>query len=345
MSFELTIQNYENEADSTVIQNPTTQDIEKAIYILKENSENFIILASDIPIDTFKFIQAAFYKDGTFYTEVQYTENSALYMYCNRLTEKELLNILLDYLSNKGPNIAEWEYLFDFTDYKFYKEYELRKLLQSKGFNVLKCKEVPPNSIRLDTTDLQVLLKYLNDHDISDIFYCYSCVNKEPFEISGSERDSDLFNIANKEIVEYLNNIESINFKQSAILELFCLHNGTAITLRIIAPWLRELTPANKYLETLKKKYENDLNNIKLQRDQLRDSVLEELRTILLVDNDFSLCTNQNLRRDFMRKFLAKKENEKYKQAFLSSNGYLNTYDMCNFADMIYAVYKQSKKR
>ena len=269
-------------------------------------------------------------------------------MYYNEtLDEKGLQAILLNFISGKAPNINDWEYMCDVGHYKFYKEYYLRKLLMEKGLTVLKCNDVPSNSIRLETADLQILLNYVANNQINSIFYCYHCVNMDAFDISKVNvgKDNDLLKIAKTDIEEYENKIQSLDFNQPAILNLFCLHNGIAISIQINDSWLDDLLPAREFLIQLKKKYENDLNNLKSYREKERESILEELRAILLSNSDFSLCTNQNLRREFMRKFLSREENERYMQAFVDNDGYLNSYEFSNFADLAYAVLRQSKKK
>ncbi|MBP3391435.1 MAG: hypothetical protein J6L76_01440, partial [Clostridia bacterium] len=95
----------------------------------------------------------------------------------------------------------------------------------------------------------------------------------------------------------------------------------------------------------LEEKYSDVLNATKEQRSSQRENIREELKTILLENAEFALCTNQNLRREFMRKFLTQPENKRFQSSFLDDTGYLDSYAVSNFADLVYALYKQSKKR
>lgn len=347
MSFTLTF-SADNIKSDSIIKNPSVNDIENAIQNLMSNPKNFLILDSDVPIDTIMFIQATGFDGKTFYTEVQCSECDGLYMYCNEiLDEKGLLGILLDFISNLSPNIEDWTCAHDVSNYKFYKEYSLRKLLKEKGLTVLKCKNVPSNSIQLETSDIQVLLNYMANNQIGNIFYCYHFINKDAYNFSNVNisKDNDLLKIAQKDICEYNNKIESLDFSQPAVLELFCLHNGIAINIQIIDSWLNDVISAREYLSQLEQKYAHELADIKSYRNMERENVLEELRAILLEKSDFELCTNQNLRREFMRKFLSQKENEKYRQAFIKDDGYLNSNEVANFADLVYSVLKKLKAR
>lgn len=347
MAFTLTINNEDIKLNTTVINNPTSIDIGKAINILKQNPDNFIILESNPPIDTFTFIQVSSFENNEFRTEIEYKEDNTSYMYYHYIqSENELLELLLNFISNIAPNINDWDYFDDFEEYKFYKEYELRKFLKNNGLIIFRSKNIPENTVKLDTSDIQIFLKYIKERNIKAVFYCYDCADRRPFDISNiNGRDNDLLKIAEDEINSYMKKIAEIDFDQPAILELFCIDNGVIISMQVIAPWLTEIMPASKFFDFLKEKFEKDLTRVKSNRINKRDAILEELRTILLNNSDFALCTNQNLRRDFIRRFLRLNENEKYRQAFLDEAGYIDLNATQRFVDIVYAVYKQMKNK
>ncbi len=81
--------------------------------------------------------------------------------------------------------------------------------------------------------------------------------------------------------------------------------------------WLDELISSEECISKLKEKFETALDDIKEKRNEEREKLLEELKPILLNNEEFALCTNQNLRREFMRKFLARKENERFRVSFI----------------------------
>lgn len=227
-------------------------------------------------------------------------------------------------------------------------ENELLNLFNKSGIKGLKCETLPKgNLVALENADLQQIINYAKDNKIDYLFYSYNFANKDYYLINYSklERDSDFLQIAYEDIELHNNTINSIDFEQPAVLDVFCLHNGIAIYIKNCAMWLDVLTPSEECIVKLKEKFETDLNNIKERRNNEREQLLEELKPILLDDTDFALCTNQNLRREFMRKFLSRKENERFRNAFYDRNGYLNQYDTLNFADLVYTMYKQSKKR
>lgn len=345
MSFYLRLSSETKELN---FKNPTEEDITHAILTLKKNPENFLILDSTEPIDTFNFIQASGFENNTFYVEAQYGEGNALYIYGNHtVTENTLLTILIDFISNKAPNINEWEYIQDVADYKFFYEHEFRKITREKGLFAIKCDNAPANRIVLDTSDLQVFLNYVKQNSLNTVLYYYGYMDNDKYDIYGAVRkkDYDLMNIAREDISEYENKMSSIDINRPAYLIAYCLHNGFAILIKIVAPWMRALVSADEYVETLEIKYSEKLYALKSQRENSKDLLKEQLREKLLRNTEFHLCTNQKLRYDFMRRFLLNTENNKYKEAFLTNSGGLDSYALQAYADTIYAVYKQSLRK
>ena len=334
----------------TVIVNPTKKDFVNAIEILKKDTDNFIILENDIPIQSINFIQAIYIGENVFHTEVQYNEDNALPMYYNdNISEEKLLQLLLDFISNIAPDIIDWIYLCDMATYKYYSEYELRKILKDKGLIALKVTDTPQDKICLETSDIQVLLNYIKKNNINTIFYCYRQADERSYELP-EYIDEDLRQLADAEIQSQIDFISGIDFNQTASLELFCINYNTIISMNVTAPWIKTLPTAKEFICQLREKYENDLNEIKTLRSINMEGVLEELkkelRDILIDDTNFQLCSNKNLRLNYIRNFLNKKENSKFNQVFLSakSGGFMNyTQTLQNFADMAYALYKRGK--
>lgn len=348
MSFVLTVDDKNREGNSAVIENPTPADIDKAICVLKQDPLNFLVLESDPPIDAFIFIQATNFSDGVFRIEAEYKEGNALHVYyCDARSEAELSAMLLNFISDIVPDISDWEYYGDFGTYGFYKEYGLRKFLKENGLIAFKSENVPKNTVRIESGDIQLFLKYVKENNIKTVFYRYGYADKDAFSISNLRNgvDNDLLRIAEKEINVYADGVKNINFDRASSLVLFCIDNGVIVSMRIVAPWLREIVSPSDFFEFLKKEHGEELAKVKSHRNNEKDGILAELRTRLLSDPDFVLCANRDLRREFMRKFLAVKENEHYRLAFLDDNGYLDSYGAWDFANMTYAFYKQHKKK
>ena len=227
-------------------------------------------------------------------------------------------------------------------------ESELLELFKKFEIKGLKCGSIPKgNFVALEGSNLQLIIDYAKNNKIDYLFFSYNYANKDYYLIDYSklERDGDFSRLAYKDIEAHNDFINSIDFEQPAVLYVFCLHNGIAINIRNCALWLDELISSEECIAKLKEKYETTLDDIKEKRNEEREKLLEEMKLILLNNEEFTLCTNQNLRREFMRKFLARKENERFRSAFFDKNGYLNQYDTLNFADLVYAIYKKTSKR
>ena len=324
---------------------PTIEEITKSIEELKSHTDSFCILDSSEPIESFVFIQAFYENDNKFHTEVQFQEGDAAYQYCSdKITENQLMGLMTDFIDGKALNIDEWECMDDFGNYKFYKEFELRKFLRQKKLNVLKVKNIPQNAIYLDTSNINDFLEFTKNNDINTVFYYYCCINKDKFDITKIRIDKDLSELASGELTKYREEIEEV-WDESAILYLFCFSGSAVIAVRSEAKWLERLMPVEDLVDNLNRKYSEEMELIKSNRYADKDNVLEELQNILVQDSDFALCSNKSLREDFMRKFLLKADNQRYYQMFLGYDGYLNSYELQNFTDRAYAVYKLNKRK
>lgn len=159
MPFVLTINDVNCQTNSVKIKEPTSTDIEKAIQVLKQNHENFLILESTPPVDTFTFIQATDFENGLFYVEAQYEANNAFINYCNTRSENELVAMLLNFRSNIAPNIGGWDYSGEFGKSK---EDELQKTLRDSEVEVLKSENTRENNARSEATDNTAKIKTIN---------------------------------------------------------------------------------------------------------------------------------------------------------------------------------------
>ena len=160
MSFILTINDERSKTNSAIIKDPTSTDIKKAIQVLKQSFENFIILESTPPVDTFTFIQATDFNNGLFHVEAQYEENDDLYTYyCDTQSENDLLAMLLNFRSNIAPNIDDWDYLGNFRKSK---EDELQTALKDNETEVLMSNNIQESNARLKAADNTAKIKTVN---------------------------------------------------------------------------------------------------------------------------------------------------------------------------------------
>ncbi|MBO4939688.1 MAG: hypothetical protein J6D30_01480 [Clostridia bacterium] len=337
--------------EEQIIANPAQHQVEEAIKSLRyeEKDCEFIILESEYPINDSLFMQCMMCDEDYYLVELQLEnfKNFRMYQFGTQKLDY-VIQLFISYLSGQLPNLSYWKDVGGVEQDKLIEECELCDFLQGTGLIPLKCKAVPKeNEIILSTTYLKSIVDYAQKQKLNHIFYRYMLGDKNSFSFFGgrSRIDADLSRVARNEINEYYDKINTIDFTKPAFLELFCLDHGVAITVRLTAPWFEDLITANEFVAELEEKYSDVLNATKEQRSSQRENIREELKTILLENAEFALCTNQNLRREFMRKFLTQPENKRFQSSFLDDTGYLDSYAVSNFADLVYALYKQSKKR
>ncbi len=331
------------------IDNPTQQQVEEALSSLRYEENYFIVLEPEYPIEDSLFMQCMIWDEDDYLIELRLENlnNSRMYHFSTKKLDCAI-QLFVSYLSGQLPNLSYWEDIGGVGKDELVEERELCDFLQAAGLIPLKFKTVPKeNEIILSTTYLKTIVDYAQKQKLNHIFYRYMLGDKNNFSLWNSKLriDRDLSIVANNDIIAYNDKINTIDFDKPAVLELFCLDHGIAITARLKAPWFEDLMTSNEFLAQLEEKYFDVLNKTKENRASQRESILEELKPILLENTEFALCTNQNLRRDFMRKFLAKSENKRFQNIFLNDTGYIDFYAVSNFADLVYAMYKQSKKR
>lgn len=334
--------------EEQTIDNPTQEHLENALSLLCDEGDYFIVLEPEHPIEDCPFMQCIM-SDEDYLIQIrsENLNNPRIYQFCTKKIN-DAVQLFMLYLSGKIPNLSYWEDIGGAEKEELIEESELCHLLQSKGLIALKCVTAPKgNEIILNTSSLNTIIDYTKRRKFEHIFYRYKFGDENIFSLRSSNLhiDRDLSLLANNDIIAYNEQIKGMNFNKPAFLELFCLDHGVLITAKVIAPWFEALITANEFMAQLREKYAYDLNRIKENRALQRESILEELKPILLEDAEFVLCTNQNLRRDFMRRFLVKSANKRFQAPFLDSTGYIDNEAVSRFADLVYALYKQSKKR
>lgn len=98
---------------------PTAQQLETSIEVLKCSEENFIILESGTPINNVTFFQATGYDRAanTVYVEMQVQETvkgeTLLHIYNQTMPLAAMINLFNAFMQGTTPNLANWDYLMD----------------------------------------------------------------------------------------------------------------------------------------------------------------------------------------------------------------------------------------
>jgi hypothetical protein len=227
----------------------------------------------------------------------------------------------------------------------FFTETELATIIKSKELNLIEYdSSLKLGTIVLNGCDLTPLITYAQQNNIKHIFYRYLYSDKEIFLVDMEHSTGYIYTAAKEEILLNNQKINGLDFTKPALLEVFCLHNGICIMMDFEASWIEGLLKKDDYLEMLKKKYTEELNIQRKKEEQIREALQTELKGKLLKDQDFTMCTNQNLRKAFFEKFIQKKENEKFKIPFMT-NGRFSLWEALNYVDLVWAIFKSSKNK
>lgn len=143
--------------------------------------------------------------------------------------------------------------------------------------------------------------------------------------------------------------MKSIDFDKPASLSLICLHNGTAVVMKITEPQCSNLKTAEEFIDSLKFKYQGALNDRRAirwrEKQAKKEIVLEELKNLILSDSKFIQCTNQSSRHSYIKELLNSTDYSRFRDAFIGEFGSVIWYDAKNFVDALYRELKNSKKQ
>lgn len=226
--------------------------------------------------------------------------------------------------------------------------YILEEMLIDKtkkaGLKTLECAYISkPIGILLEDSNLDELIMYAKENGIKYLFYSCYFADKNVYIIddeTAKEKYQDLYESFSIHIKEHNEKVEKIDFEQPSTIDVFCMHEGRNILIQLCSDWSDGLKSAKEFLEELELQNKELLTELEGKKDKEKLLLKEELKELLLQNQEFAVCRNQNLRREFISKFLISKENRKYLPAF--SNGNFQ-YDACNFADLVWNILKAKK--
>lgn len=218
----------------------------------------------------------------------------------------------------------------------------LRAFFADNGFQAFELCYMPDNTLKLDSEDINTFISFLNANAIKTVFYSYSFLNEDRFNID-SGIGSKLKQLASVEIEEYASSLKQIDFDKPALLDLCCAYNGIVVQLRLASHCVDSIPSISELCDELERKYSDELQHIYDAEKESLDALRNELRDALLADEEFLSCTTKSMRRRFMRTYFVK--NGKYLRAFMMANGKIDDQQIPIFADKVYAIYRESKRK
>lgn len=202
--------------------------------------------------------------------------------------------------------------------------------------------------ICLESNDINELISFMKSNNIKNAFYDYTFYNKDYFLINEqltSEFGEDAYSLIVEEAEAHNEMIETFDFSRPLKIKIFCIYESHYIAIIEYDSWCEDLgilSAEEKILDLLeckKEKLESNKKKRKLNDEKLK----AEFKNYILHDEEFTKCTNQRLRRDYMYLVFDKEDAQKYKSLFFNEYGRLDISIAVNFIEILWREYKLKK--
>lgn len=232
------------------------------------------------------------------------------------------------------------------------REKELLERLEQEGlyaFNaMMTSKAIDEGVIKFD--EFEEFMRFIKLNNIKNIFYFYIYLNKEDFLISDELQlgiESDIYKLIKQDIEEYNEKIESFDFTRPERLLVFCLYNDKLVWVVLQDFWDEEnnLMKAEEMVDYFQENYEYILEQKEIEREEKLELLKDELREYMLNDDNFKICTNRELRRNYGRTLEKNKKMRKYLEAFSDYGNHLASQTFLMFIEVVWAEYKNFYKK
>ena len=205
----------------------------------------------------------------------------------------------------------------------------------------------------LSIATIDELIKFAKVNNINSIFYSYFYFDKESYLIDLEEAeytvDESIYTLIKKEIVTHNKKIEKMDFTTPRCIAIFVLYQGKHIGIMNTNNWLEqeELLEADEQLDYFMGEYEYILEEKRKKEEEKLNCLKIEFEEYLLNDDEFLNCTNQRLRRHYMRTVFDKSDARKYKSIFMNPTRFgevlLDNASFWVFIETVWKKYKSNK--
>ena len=176
--------------------------------------------------------------------------------------------------------------------------------------------------ILMKSRNIDDILKFAKENNINTIFFEYYYYNKDYFKIElekyEEEYPEEIINIIKKDIIEYNNKIDKIDFETPIKLLVYCLYNGYSVAIEQRDEWgecyKEDIVSGEDEMEIIFETYQNRLEAYITEKEKQKEIELENLKEIIFDDEQFQRSTNKELRYAYINTFL--KKNCKYLYLF-----------------------------
>ncbi|MEG1310487.1 MAG: hypothetical protein RSD47_00630 [Romboutsia sp.] len=194
----------------------------------------------------------------------------------------------------------------------------------------------------IEINQLNEYINLLSDLKAKNVFYSLCYYDDEEYfideDIILDEYGEKALNLAKDKISEYNKKMESFDFDIPYRINLYFIKDNIAYLSYLEDDWLNqhEVFTANVELEIMIEDIEPELEKVELEHQKSVEELGQELKKLILNDEEFKFCSNQSLRASYTRKLMNSTIFEKYKIYFKIGNGRYNDIDIYNFVELLW---------
>ena len=140
-----------------------------------------------------------------------------------------------------------------------------------------------------------------------------------------------------------------MDFSIPKAVAIFVIYEGKYVGIMQFNDWLEkeEILEADEQLYFFTKEYDYILEENRKKEEEKLDDLKIEFEEYLLNDREFLNCTNQALRKHYMKTVFDKSETKNYKSIFMKPTRFgkdrlLDNTSLCFFAETVWRKYKSN---
>ncbi len=232
-------------------------------------------------------------------------------------------------------------------------ENELKDKLKEASINCFSVmvKDEEKLNLNLQSNNLDELIEFAKVNDIKTIFYAYSFFDKKEFIIDEEDvfmLDKDVYKQIKSDIKKHNEKVNKLDFTKPASVDIFCIYEGGCVSICEFDLWIEDLNiiSGEDRLDELVEECRDIIEKKKEEKEKETESLRQEFRDYIINDDKFKICTNQNLRKEYMRTVFYNEEAKKYKKLFVRGGAFGNDMvDVGRFFDFIEMIWREQKNQ
>lgn len=232
-------------------------------------------------------------------------------------------------------------------------ENNLLKLCSENNINIYQLNDLIKESEEkqfVELININELIKFVNDNNIKNIFYHYVYIDEDfliinEHTIRSCNIDDKSLKVLQKDFDKYNKKVSKLDFNKPIGLCIYCLYQGLILSVKQNDFWCEDEGFGDPEL-ACEKIIENHLETIKQQKQEILKEIKrkrEELKQQILDDEEFHLCTNLQLRRNYANRKIAK--NKENYSLFAHHGGTWYDIPVNDFIELLWKEYSKTKNK